>query len=116
MKVGVWLRTVLPILAIVGLIAGPFVTTMSVPMTVAASTMSEMPDGMPCCPPEKPTVPDCQKACPLTTTCMGKCFSITPLLSGVALAYWKQGDVISPGGDVPGDALAVEPPARPPRT
>lgn len=116
MKVGVWFRTVLPILAIVGLIAGPFVTTMSVPMVAAASTMFEMPDDMPCCPPEKPTVPDCQKACPLTTTCMAKCFSITPLLSGVAFVYWKQSDVIRPGSDVAGDALAVEPPARPPRT
>lgn len=116
MKVGVWLRTVLPILAIVGLIAGPFVTTMSVPMMAAASTMSEMPDGMPCCPPEKPAVPDCQKACTLTTTCMAKCYSITPLFSGMAYVHWEQSEVIRPGSDVAGAALALEPPARPPRT
>ena len=116
MKVGVWLRTVLPILAIVGLIGGPFVTTMSVPMMADASTISEMPDGMPCCPTEKPAVPDCQKTCTLTTTCMAKCFSITPLLSGVAYVHWEQSEVIRPGSDVAGDALAVEPPARPPRT
>lgn len=116
MKVGVWLRRALPILAIVGLIAGPFVTTMSVPMMAAASTMSEMPDGMPCCPLEKPTIPDCQKACLLATTCMAKCFSITPLLSGLVFVYGGQSDAIRPGSDVAGDALAVEPPARPPRT
>ena len=116
MKVGVWLRRALPILAIVGLIVGPFVTTMSAPTMAAASTMADMPDGMPCCPPEKPTVPDCQKACPLTMTCVAKCFSIMPLPSGAALGYWTQADGIHPGSDVAGDAIAVEPPARPPRT
>lgn len=116
MNFGVWLRTVLPILAIVGIISGPFVTTMGVPMMASASTMSENPDGMQCCSPEKPVVPGCQKTCTLTTTCMAKCFSITPWFAGMTYVHWEQSEVICPGGDVVGDAIGLEPPARPPRT
>lgn len=116
MKVGIWLRSVLPILAIVGLIAGPFTAPVNGVAKAATSAMSTMPDDMPCCPHEKPAVPDCQKTCPLMATCMAKCFSIAPMLSSLAFIFWDQSGALLPGSDVMGDALAIEPPARPPRT
>lgn len=118
MKVGIWLRRLLPILAIVGLIAGPFTAPVSGAAMAATHdmSMSEMPDDMPCCPHEKPAVPDCQKTCPLMATCMAKCFSVAPTLSSLAFVFWDQGDALRPVSDALGDALAVEPPARPPRT
>lgn len=118
MRVGIWLRRLLPILAIVGLIAGPFTASVNGAVMAAASdmSMSGMPDDMPCCPHEKPVVLDCQKSCPLMATCMAKCFSVTPTLSSLAFIFWDQSDSLSPGSDIVRDALAVEPPARPPRT
>jgi hypothetical protein len=118
MKISTWLRRLLPILAIVGLIAGPFTAPVNGAAMAAASDMStaEMPDDMPCCPHEKPIVPDCQKTCPLMATCMAKCFSVMPTLSNLTFIFGDQSDALRPGSDVLGDALAIEPPARPPRT
>jgi len=118
MKVGTWLRRLLPILAIVGLIVGPFTAPVNGVAMAAASdmSMSAMSDDTPCCPHEKPAVPDCQKSCPLMATCMAKCFSVAPTLSSLAFFFWDQNDAVRPGSDVVGDALAIEPPARPPRT
>lgn len=117
MKVSIWLRRLLTILAIVGLIAGPFTAPVTgVAMAAAADTaMAAMPDDMPCCPDEAPAVPDCQKTCPLMATCMAKCFSVGPMLSSVAFVLRAEGDAILPGSDAMGDALVIEPPARPPR-
>ena len=118
MKVGTWLRKLLPILAIVGLIAGPFTAPVSGVAMAAASamSMSEMADEMPCCPQETPAVPDCQKTCQLMATCMAQCLLIAPMLSSTGLIFGAKGDVFRPGSDVMGDTLAIEPPARPPRT
>lgn len=112
MKVSIWLRRLLPILAIMGFVAGPF----TAPVDGVAMAAASMPDDMPCCPHEKPAVPDCQKSCPLMATCMAKCFSVAPTLSSLAFIFWDQSDAIRPSSDVFGDALAIAPPARPPRT
>jgi len=79
------------------------------------SEMASMPEDMPCCPPEKPVIPDCQKACPLTAMCMAKCSSVSPLLSYSAASIWLRANILRPGSDVIGDTLPGEPPARPPR-
>lgn len=114
MKIRDWLRKLLPILAIVGLIAGPFTAPVGGPALAAASAMAGMADGMPCCPDETPAVPDCQKTCPLMATCMAKCASVAPMLSTLAFIL-APGDVLRPGSDAMGDALSIAPPARPPR-
>lgn len=118
MKVSSWLRRLLPILAIVGLIAGPFTSAVTGPAMAAVSdmSMSAVADDMPCCPDEKPAVPDCQKTCPLMAMCAAKTFSISPTLSNVALILRSTGVAIRPRSDAAGDALTIEPPARPPRT
>lgn len=114
MKVRNWLRRLLPILAIVGLLAAPFTAPVSGP-AMAAATMAAMPDDIPCCPEENRALPDCQKTCPLMAICMAKCFSAGPMLSNVALTLRGGADVMRPRSDVAGDALMIEPPARPPR-
>lgn len=114
MKVHIWLRRLLPILAIAGLVAGPLTIPVGGP-AMAAATMAAMSDGMPCCPDEKPTVPDCQKTCPLMAMCAANSFSLSPTLSNLAMVLRGTGDAIRPHSDVMGDALAIEPPARPPR-
>ncbi|OZA92356.1 MAG: hypothetical protein B7X76_00255 [Azorhizobium sp. 39-67-5] len=118
MKVAAWLRRLLPILAIVGLVAGPFTAPVNGATMAVASTMSmpEMAGDMPCCLDEKPAVPDCQKTCPLMALCVAKCFSVAPTLSSLAFIFWDRSDALRPGSDVAGAALAIEPPARPPRT
>ena len=117
MKLSIWLWRLLPILAIVGLVAGPLTTPVSAAAMAAVSDMptAAMPDDMPCCP-DKPAVPDCQKICPLMATCMAKCFSVGPTFSSVAFVLRAEGDAIRPGSDAMGNARSIEPPARPPRT
>ena len=114
--ISICLRRLLPILAIVGLVAGPFTPLVNGAAMAAACAMPEMADVMPCCLHEKPAVPDCQKTCPLMATCMAKRFSVTSPLSSLAFIFWDQSDAIRPGSDVARDALTIEPPARPPRT
>ncbi|OYY82548.1 MAG: hypothetical protein B7Y01_00515 [Xanthobacter sp. 17-67-6] len=108
------LHRLLTILAIVGLVSGPFTASVSGP-AMAAATMAAMPDDMPCCPDEKPAVPDCQKSCPLMAMCMAKCFSVAPAPSHLASVFWDRRDAVRPSSDAAGDALTIEPPARPPR-
>lgn len=115
MQVSSWLRKLLPILAIVGLVAGPLATPVSGPVMAAASAMPEMVGDMACCPDETPAIPDCQKSCPLMATCMAKCVSVTPVLSNLAFVFRVSG-AMRPGSDAMGDALAIAPPARPPRS
>ncbi|MGA0564802.1 hypothetical protein ACO2RV_20325 [Ancylobacter sp. VNQ12] len=98
-----------------GLIVGPLTAPVSGPTMAAASTMAEMPGDMPCCPNEAPAVPDCQKSCPLLAICMAKCFSVAPLLASPAFVL-REGGAMRPGSDTMGATLAIEPPARPPRT
>lgn len=116
MMVIAWLRKVLPILAIVGLVLGPVTAPMGGTAMGAAATISAMSEDMPCCHPDKPVIPDCQKTCPLMAVCMAKCFPGAPMLGAATFVLQTGQDAIQPGNDAVNDALALEPPARPPRT
>lgn len=114
------LRRLLAILAVAGLIVGPF----TAPAVGRAAEMSSMIAGMeedmsrdmPCCPDGTPAVPDCQKSCPLMATCMAKCATAVPMLSHAGVVSRTECDALRPASDALGDALAAELPARPPRT
>ena len=82
MKPWLAITRLLAILAILGLVLAPFTAPAvaggtAAPVATAdgamdmASMDADMAD-MPCCPPEKPVMPDCQKACPLATQCLAK--------------------------------------------
>jgi hypothetical protein len=113
------------ILAIVGIVLAPFTAPavaggMAVPMamTDTGTDMASADDmamaEMPCCPPAKPTVPDCQKACPLATLCLAKLVQgILP--AGVGSARFSIALALVPGKDANPDTLAPIPPPRPPQ-
>lgn len=117
MKVGAWLRWMLTVLAIVGLVVGPFAAAGNVAAMAAAPSMSvpEMAADMPCCPDDgQPAIPDCQTTCPVMAMCAGKSLSAAPTFASEAFTI--RGDAMRPGSDLIGESLAAEPPARPPRT
>jgi hypothetical protein len=113
------------ILAIVGIVLAPFTAPavaggMAVPMamTDTGTDMASADDmamaEMPCCPPAKPTVPDCQKACPLATLCLAKLVQgILPV--GAVSARLGISVALLPGNDAAPDTLAPLPPPRPPQ-
>ena len=71
-------------------------------------------DDMPCCPPAKPVMPDCQKSCPLAALCLAKLAPALPAIAGVPVPaaraqvppWWMSADYRS---------LAPPPPSEPPR-
>jgi hypothetical protein len=117
--ISVALHRALALIALVGLVLAPLTAPAMARGTASMAVMSAQ-DGeavadMPCCPPEKPVMPDCQKACPLAALCLAKCFSglvsasAVPNRLGVALAMIS-GDEAAP------DTLAHGPPPRPPQS
>src|SRR3954449_5054836 len=116
MVVNVWrtLRMLLPVLAMAGIIAAP----LAVPAAamVAAAPGTEMADGMPCCPHDKPAMPDCSKACPLMAVCMAKCFQNVPTTASAVVLPLTVAGLLVPADDPFGASLAQAPPSRPPRT
>ena len=114
------IRRVLSILAVLGLVLAP-VTAPAVAggMDASIAMMATSDDGataneMPCCPPEKPVMPDCMKACPLLTLCMAKTLhgvsSAATVMARLGLA-----EVFRPANDTTPDLLAQGPPPRPPQ-
>jgi hypothetical protein len=114
MSVRAWLPRLLLIVAILGLVARPFASAVYGP-AMAAASMAEMPEGMPCCPDDQPQTPDCQKACLLMAACAAKCFSAVPIFPSLAFNLRPDG-AFPPGRDLIAGSMAEEPPARPPRT
>jgi hypothetical protein len=104
------------ILALLGLVLGPFArpaqaVQMSAP---AGQTDMAMPDGMPCCPDETP-MQDCPKmACPSMTMCMAA--ALQAVLPAGTLALPQPAAAVLRGSDDSGLAgLAARPPPRPPK-
>jgi hypothetical protein len=119
-KLSAVLPRLLSILAVVGLLIVPMAAP-SVAMAAAPAGamehMASMPEGMPCCPHEKPAVPDCPKSCPCAALCMaGGCLPYAPVSGASIPARFAVADMKSPGDDVEPERLAEPPPPRPPRT
>ena len=124
MKPWLAITRLLSVLAILGLVLAPFTAPavaggMAAPVATAdgamdmASMGGDMAD-MPCCPPEKPVMPDCQKACPLATLCLAKI--VQGILPGDAVsARFGIALALIPGDDAAPDTLAPLPPPRPPQ-
>jgi hypothetical protein len=111
-KLWLVLRRLLSILAIVGLVVAPLVTPATAGGMTAAG-VAAMAD-MPCCPDEKPAMPDCAKTCPLMAICLAKCFR--DLSAGVAVsAPLAIAERIVPSDEAQWDSLSQAPPPRPPR-
>ena len=121
---------ILSVCAIVGLVLAPLtkpasavgmgaavmgVAGFSVMRDVGAeASAAEIADGMPCCPPEKPALPDCQKACPLAAMCLAKCFSGVVASSFVPIRIARATSLVALD-EAARDSLPQAPPPRPPR-
>ena len=108
----------LAVLALVGLIAGPFAAPVSLAapeqtaFEAADHSSMHMPDGVPCCP-ETQGKSDCSKDCPFMTVCAGVVF---PPTNGVTFRVPIASlAVIAPADDAKLHGCAQGPPARPPK-
>ncbi|KMO22844.1 hypothetical protein QR78_06200 [Methylobacterium indicum] len=124
------LRRLLPLLAVLSLALTPVTASTAAAgmrAPVSASTdhnlMAEMGaadvagmamDDMPCCPHEKPAMPDCSKACPLMALCLAKVVPGPPISVG-PLAPTLVASGVSWDGDAAFASLAQVPPSKPPR-
>lgn len=125
-----WLvfRQLLSILAIVSLALTPVAASTvagGVAMTdalglaatdAAPSTMAGMGmDEMPCCPPQQPIMPDCQKDCPLAALCLGNVTLIMPASVGEPVRVAVAESVVW-GREAAFHSVVRPPPAEPPRS
>lgn len=102
------------VLALLGLVLAPLAAAPAVP-AMNAQAMASMPDGMPCCPDDKPAVADCAKDCPLAILCVTGLVSIPTVDAPSLLLRAPLGDKFLNGRDVVLASLVGEPPPRPPK-
>ena len=114
-KLWLILRRLLSVLAIVGLVVAPLAAPGAASAMARASTAA-MADDMPCCPHEKPAMPDCAKACPLMAICLAKCFQNIPVAGASLSAPLIVAERIAPANEAQGESLPQAPLPRPPRT
>lgn len=112
MRLWTALRRLLPLFAVVGLLFAPLAAPQAVAQT-GVSSSSTLADDMPCCPPEKPGLPNCAKTCPLMAICLAKCVRGLPVLAilTVPAALAKR---IAPAIETRRDGLSPGPLSRPP--
>ena len=114
MKFWCTLRLLLPVLAVVGTVMAPLAAPAVAGTMSAAATMA-MAEDMPCCPHEKPVMPDCAKACPLMALCLAKCFQNLPPVTALVLVPLVAAERMVPSDEAQWDSLPQAPPPRPPR-
>lgn len=120
-KLWSFLARLLSILAILSLLIAPMAAPAAAAMMDAAPTagMDEtagMSKDMPCCPDQKPTLPGCQKSCPLMMLCNAKCFPGSLATGASSAALFTLVAALAPWDDAAPKLLAEPPPPRPPRT
>jgi hypothetical protein len=129
MKFWLAIQRLLPILAVLGLVLAPLTTPVlgaglaramqsaSVDTAMAGMAVKDggMSSEMPCCPPEKPVMPDCHKACPLVALCMAKCLGGLLASAGEPLRLASSAQMISRNEIAPA-SLGQAPPPPPPRS
>ncbi|NEU14319.1 hypothetical protein G3T14_19625 [Methylobacterium sp. BTF04] len=121
------LRRLLPLLAVLSLALAPVTASaaaagMHAPTAIQGHAMA-MPDDdmagmamddMPCCPKERPALPDCSKGCPLMALCLAKVATGLPGVLGMpARLAVVQGTVWAVTATF--DSLLQVPPTEPPR-
>ncbi|GJD31229.1 hypothetical protein PMNALOAF_2483 [Methylobacterium adhaesivum] len=124
------LRRLLPLLAVLSLALAPVTASaaaagMRAPTAVQGHTMAVPDDAMddmagmamdemPCCPKERPDMPDCSKGCPLMALCLAKVATGLPVAVGlpgrVSVVEGTAWAVIASF-----DSLSQGPPTEPPQ-
>jgi hypothetical protein len=110
----------LSILAILGFLTAlaatlPAAGTLVDAPTAAMADMTSMPDGMPCCPHEKQSIPDCQKNCPFAALCTAQCVLAVPGEVAFLVRRLAQAEPLTLYNEALRDQRSVAPPQRPPR-
>ena len=111
MRLWAALRRLLPFLAVVGLLFAPLAAPKAATQTGLAS--SAVADDMPCCPPQKTSVPDCAKTCPLMAICLTKCVRGSPV-PAVLTVLGAPAKRIAPAAETRRNGLSHDPLSRPP--
>jgi hypothetical protein len=118
------IRSLLAIVAVVGLVLGPIaspVMAMPAPMPTGVAsdramvdgTAMAMPEDMPCCPTKAP-IPDCDKDCLFMAMCATQ--FLADAVQGVGLVIpLGLASVFFPGNDTDVADLSQGPPPRPPK-
>ena len=118
------IRSLLAIVAIVGLVLGPMARpsmAMPAPMHTGVGADQEMvndaamamPEDMPCCPRTAP-IPDCGKDCLFMAMC-GTQFLCNAVQTAGLVIPLGMASVFSPGNDRDVAGLSQGPPPRPPK-
>jgi len=119
MRLKTILRWLLAVLAISGLLAVPAaagrMTVESKGTHAAMRHMESMPDGMPCCPHEKQSCPDCEKNCPFAALCAAHFVAAMPVAASFLFRRLALAEPLFPYNDQLRDQPSVAPPRRPPR-
>lgn len=120
MKLWNTIRHLLSVLAVLGVVIAPFAASAAlggigvpVSMAAASSDMGEQGD-MPCCPPEKPVMPDCMKACPLLAVCLGKTIQGAGSAAPLPVRLGTE-EALVPGDEAVLRTRTQGPPLRPPQ-
>jgi hypothetical protein len=108
------LRFMLAMLALAGILVAP-VAAPAAAGTSERDAIAHMAGDMPCCPDEKPAVPDCGKTCPVMAACVAKCLQ-DAAIAGSDLKPPVLVALLVPSNDAPGASLLQEPLPKPPRT
>lgn len=114
MKLRAFTSPLLVVLALFGLVVTPLAAAAAVP-AMNMPAMASMSDGMPCCPDDKPAVPDCAKNCPLAVLCVTSLVSTPAVAAPALLLRAPLGDKFLNGRDVALASLVGKPPPRPPK-
>jgi hypothetical protein len=115
------IRRLLPVLAVLGVVLAPFTASAAAGDLAAPASMAAMAEeagmagDMPCCPPEKPVMPDCMKACPLLTVCLGKTIQGVASAAGPLPARASAAVALVPRDDATLHSVSQGPPLRPPQ-
>jgi hypothetical protein len=117
--VKIWsvLPRLLSILAIAGLLSAPVATPLAA-VTFADAPMADMAsitDGMPCCPHQEPSIPDCQKNCPFAALCTAQCIPAVAAEAAFLIRKLAQAKPLSLYNEMLRDQRYVATPQRPPR-
>jgi len=120
MRLKVFLSYLLGVMAILGILAAPAVagrmTVGSKVIDAMATDTAKMPDGMPCCPHIKQSVPDCQQNCPFAALCTAQCVpAINITINFLVREPVQDGSLFPRDGDGLCDQLSPSPIQRPPR-
>jgi len=115
-----WLRRLLPIIAIVGMVTAPLAAPACAGAmaaeTVTASSDTVASRDMPCCPHEMPAMPDCHKTCLLMALCSAKYFSNGSMAISILPLPVVVAKLLGPRDEAQLASLALSPPIRPPRS